>query len=139
MQRMLRLAAAVSIFAIVACSNSFSPTTDNVAGTYVATTLKTTAPSSGGINQLSAGVTLTMTLHANGTVTGALVVPQSQQNPTPLTADLAGTWSLSSGKVTFSQSADTFVRNLSFTANKNDLSVDDTVANTRYQVTLTRQ
>jgi hypothetical protein len=52
---------------------------------------------------------------------------------------MAGTWSLSGSTVTFSQQADTFVRNMSFQVAGNTLVGDDTFNGTRIQVTLTRQ
>jgi hypothetical protein len=70
----------------------------------------------------------------NGSTSGSLVAPGGSPSES-----MAGTWSLSGSTVTFSQQADTFVRNMSFQVAGNTLVGDDTFNGTRIQVTLTRQ
>ena len=84
-------------------------TQSNVAGTYSATRLETVT---GGVttDQLAAGATLTLALAANGSVTGRRSVPNGDEGGGNLDESMAGTWVLSGGSVTFSQTADTFVR-----------------------------
>ncbi len=111
-----------------------------IAGDYAASEWVTTG-GSGQTNQLLAGSTLFMELSAGGTANGRLHVAASGSNPA-FDADMAGTWSESNNKVTFSQSADTFVRNLTFTVVPNGstwaLSADQVVNGTRIQLTLSR-
>lgn len=130
-------AAAALLLVAGACSESFSPSTDTIAGTYIATTLASTT---GGVrtDQLAAGATLTITLEANGTTAGLLFVPDGGENGEDVTASLAGTWGVSGDEVTFTQSADTFVRDMTFTATKDRLAGDETLSDTRIEVTLSR-
>ena len=101
--------------AMIACggSDSTSPS-GSVAGSYTATQFITTG-SSGQTNQILAGSTLVINLAGNGTTTGHLHLAAQGGNPA-FDADMAGTWSQSGTTVTFSQTADTFVRNTNFTA-----------------------
>src|SRR5437868_2085012 len=138
-RRALSMMAWVLVSSGIACGgdNTTAPKTA-VAGNYVATQWVTTG-TSGQTNQLLAGSTLDLTLADNGSTSGHLHVAASGGNPA-FDADMAGTWSESNNKVTISQSADTFVRNLSFNvvANGNtwSLSTDQVVSGTRIQLTL---
>ena len=135
---MLRsIAVGAALLGIGACSESFSPSTDTVAGTYIATSLVTTI---GGVrtNQIAADATLTITLAADGTTAGLLFAPNVGENGEDVTASLTGTWSLAGDKVTFTESADTFVRDMTFTATKDRLEGDETFGDTRIEVTLER-
>jgi len=109
-------------------------------GSYTATQWETTGGSpSGQTNQLLAGSYLHITLASDGTTSGQLHVAASGSNPA-VDADMAGTWSESNDKVTLSQSADTFVRNLTFTVVPNgtkwSLTADQVFSGTRIQITL---
>jgi hypothetical protein len=109
-------------------------------GNYTATQWVTTG-GSGQTNQLLAGSTLNITLNSNGSTTGHLHIAASGGNPT-FDADMVGTWAKSGNTVTFSQSADTFVRNIPFTVVANGanwaLVGDQVFSGTRIQLTLTR-
>ncbi|HEX6627800.1 MAG TPA: hypothetical protein VF105_07590 [Gemmatimonadaceae bacterium] len=113
-----------------------------LAGTYSATQWVTTG-GTGQTNQLNAGSTLNITLNSNGTTTGHLHVAASGGNPA-FDADMAGTWAQSGNTVTFSQTADTFVRNMSFDVVPSGAKwalVGDHVfasSSTRVQLTLTQ-
>jgi hypothetical protein len=127
---------------VMACGGSDEPSTNPIAGNYIATTFVTTG-SSGQRNEIAAGSTLTITLAANGTTTGHLHVAASGSNPV-LDADMAGTWTATDNHVvTFTQSADTFVRNMDFTwsTDINGISIltgDQVFSGTRIQITLSR-
>ncbi len=127
---------------VLACGGSDEPSTTPIAGTYVATFFQTTG-SSGQRDEIAAGSTLTITLAANGTTTGHLHVAASGSNPV-FDADMAGTWTATENHVvTFTQSADTFVRNMPFTWGSDIqgisiLSGDKVFSSTRIEVTLTR-
>ena len=109
-------------------------------GNYTATQWQTSG-SSGQTNQLIAGSTLNIALNTNGTTTGHLHIAASGGNPA-VEADMAGTWAKSGNTVTFSQSADTFVRDTPFTVVANGanwaLVGDHVFSGTRIQLTLTR-
>ena len=101
----------LGIAAIVACgSDSTSPSA--VVGSYTATQF-TTSGTSGQTNQILAGSTLNLTLASGGGVTGHLHIAASGADPV-FDADMAGTWAQSGNTITFAQSADTFVRNMTF-------------------------
>jgi len=127
---------------VLACGGSDEPSSTPIAGTYAATFFQTTG-SSGQRNEIAAGSTLTITLAANGTTTGHLHVAASGSNPV-FDADMAGTWTATDNHVvTFTQSADTFVRNMEFTWSSDiqglsTLAGDKVFTGTRIQITLTR-
>ena len=82
--------------------DSFSPSVENVAGTYSATTFTLTS-TAGPTNLLLLGATVSVTLAPDGTTSGHLHVPGDDQG-TDVDENLAGTWTLSGSTVTFSQS-----------------------------------
>jgi len=129
------------VAALVACGSDSTAPNNTVAGAYVATQFVTTG-SSGQTNQLLAGSSLLLNLGANGSVSGQLHMPATNGNPV-LDADMAGTWAQSGNTITFAQSADTFVRNMTFAlvANGNlwELVGDGGPVGTRIQITLSQQ
>lgn len=120
-----------------ACESSTDPSRSDVAGTYTATSFTTTTNGTA-TNQLGRGSSLNMVLTAQGAVTGTLAIPADASNPA-VNESMAGTWSLNGTTVTFTQGADTFVRDMPFTWNNGTLTGDKTFGSTRVQVTLTRQ
>ena len=86
----------------------------SVAGQYTATTFNL-VQAVDTTDVLAAGGNLFITLTASGTTTGQLFVPAALNGGTPFTASMDGTFTLNNGVVTFSQAADTFVRDLPFT------------------------
>jgi hypothetical protein len=129
-----------TIAALTACGSDSTSPANTVAGTYTATEFVTTG-GSGQTNQILAGSTLVIVLAANHTTTGHLHLVAQGGNPA-FDADMAGTWDLNGTMVTFTQNADTFVRDMNFTLSSNGnvflLSGDDSFAGTRIQVTLTQ-
>lgn len=125
--------------AMAACGSDTTSPSTTVAGDYSATEFVTTG-ASGQTNQLLAGSTLVMTLRSDGTTTGHLHVVAQNGNPA-LDADMAGTWSQTGNVVNFTQSADTFVRNMDFALETDGrrwmLVGDKGFSGTRIQVTLT--
>jgi hypothetical protein len=110
----VRRAALALGLALAACGgddDGFSPSIDNVSGTYHATTF-----TAGPTNLLAQGATVDVTLASNGTTTGHLTVPGLVDE------DLAGTWTLSGNTVTFSQTAGTLIQDATFTAEENRLT-----------------
>jgi len=115
----------------VACGEPFVPSVDSIAGSYNATILTSTT---GGVttNHLSAGGSFTITLAANGTTTGHLFIPGASA----LDADMVGTWTLVGNTVQFTQTADTFVRDMIFTASADRLRGGQAFGGTTVRVTL---
>jgi hypothetical protein len=129
------------IAALVACGSDSTAPTTTVAGSYVATQFVTTG-TSGQTNQILAGSTLTLNLNASGTVTGHLHLAATNGNPA-FDADMAGTWLQTGNTVTFSQTADTFVRNMTFNVVANGSSWllvgNQVFSGTGIQITLSQQ
>ena len=111
----------------IGCSDddSFSPTLDNVAGSYSAATF-TVASGAGTLDLLALGAEVTVDLAADGTTTGQLFVPGAGEDGEDVEADLTGTWTLDSSTVTFSQDADTFIRDVEFIASEDRLTGEGT-------------
>lgn len=116
----------------------------DVVGTYDATTLLATE---GGttINLMLTGADLEITLAADGTTSGHLLVPGMDEDGGDLDASLAGTYSFddASRQVTFEQEADTFLRDLALTAVRSGsrirLEGTETFGTATVEVVLTRR
>lgn len=102
--------------------DAFSPTAESVAGSYSASEFTATSDELGTFDLLAVGAEVTVTLAADGTTTGRLFVPGGAEDNSDLDADLTGTWTLDGSTVTFSQTADTFIRDAPFTASRNRLT-----------------
>jgi hypothetical protein len=125
-------------FVLGACGgDSFSPTTETVAGSYTATTFTITS-SAGTTDLLAVGATVTVTLAGDGTTAGHLFVPNGAAGGGDLDEDLAGTWTLAGSTVTFSQTADTFIRDAAFTAGPNRLTGEDTFSGVTVRLVLSK-
>jgi hypothetical protein len=117
--------------------DSFSPTVENVAGTYQASTL--TATQSGiTVNLLSLGGAVDIVLNQDGTTTGRVFAPGLDQGGQDLDVDLAGTWTLQGETVTFDQAGNTFIRDIPFTAGPNRLQGEGTFNTVTVRLTLTK-
>ena len=100
---------AASVLLLSSCSDTLEP--NDLVGTYHATELF-------GEDQgtprdlLDEGGSFTITLAADGTTTGTLFLPNAGEGGTDINASMAGTWTLDEEDkiVTFTQSADTYVR-----------------------------
>jgi hypothetical protein len=112
---------------LLACggSDSFTPTEETVAGTYGASVFTVTG-FSGTTDLLLAGATVDATLAPDGTTSGRLFVPGGDEGGGDLDEDLTGTWTLAGQTVTFSQTADTFIRDVEFIAGRNTLTGEGT-------------
>jgi len=131
-------AAAAAVVTISACGrNPFTPTVADMAGTYSATTFTSTNGATT-TDHLAVGGSLTLTLGPDGTTTGRLFVPAGAEGGGDLDADMAGTWTLTGSTVDFAQAADTFVRDMTFTAEPNRLRGSATFSGTTIRVVLER-
>jgi hypothetical protein len=88
--------------------DSLPPTLGNIAGAYSATVF-----TGGGYDVLAVGGGLEMTLGSDGSVTGTMDIPAAAGGP--FNADMAGTYTVMGNSLTFTQAADTFVRDATWT------------------------
>jgi hypothetical protein len=117
--------------------DSFSPTVENVAGSYSAASFTLTT-AQGTVDLLALGSEVTVILSTDGTTTGHLFVPGGGENGEDLDADLAGTWTLSGSTVTFNQTADTFIRDAEFAASQDRLTGEGTFGEETIRLVLTK-
>ena len=132
-------AVALSLALALGCGDdgNFSPTVDTVAGAYSATTF-TLSLAVATVDQLVLGSDVEITLAPDGTTTGRLFVPGAGEDGADLEADLTGTWALSRGAVTFDHTADTFIRDVRFAADRNRLIGTATIGHHIIDLVLTK-
>jgi hypothetical protein len=127
---------------MTACgSDSTGPSGESAVGNYTAIAFTTTG-TSGQRNELNAGSTVVLNLAANGTTSGHLHIAPTNTDPA-IDADLAGTWHQTGNVVTFTQTADTFIRDLQLTlvqdvVNGWTLVGDQNFSGTNVKITLKR-
>jgi hypothetical protein len=130
---------AVIVLTLSACGDDpMSPITRaDITGDYAASTFTVR---SGGttIDLLALGATLNITLRDDGTTTGRLFVPGGDEDGSDLDANLDGTFLFDdrTDEVTFRQDADTFVRDVTFTASRTGRAVQLEAEETFSDVTL---
>ena len=117
--------------------NNFSPTVETVAGSYSASTFTLTTVA-GTVNLLAQGSQVTLNLAADGTTTGHLFIPGGDEDGGDFDADLTGTWTLSDSTVTFDQGADTFLRDVDFTAGPGRLTGEGDFGDESIRLVLTK-
>ena len=111
----------------------------SIAGTYTATVFRVTPTGQPTIDVLAQGGSLSITIAADNTASGTLSIPASVAG-TPFTASMTGTVVQTGSTVRFEQTADTFVRDLTFTVVGNTLQATNQVAGVgSFTITLTRQ
>jgi hypothetical protein len=127
MRSLLVSMGALALAALAAgCSDDddvFTPSVENVSGSYSAETFTVTT-GAGTVDLLAQGAEVTVDLAADGTTTGHLFIPGGDEDGGDLEADLSGSWTLTDSTVTFSQDADTFIRDVEFTASENRLTTE---------------
>jgi hypothetical protein len=134
MHRMMALLLA----GIAACS--YGTESVRLDGTYVASVFRVTPQGQSQIDVLGAGGSMTLTIGSNNAVTGTLVVPGSVTGGGPLSESMAGTAARDGDEVTFTQTADTFVRDLTWSLSAEGLRVtNQTAGGASFTVTLSRQ
>lgn len=116
----------------------------DVAAAYEATTFTSTTDGET-TDQLAEGAEFDITLNADGTTSGQLFVPGGAEDGGDFDVSLDGTWSFdgATDQVEFEHTADTFVRDMTFTAVRADGAVqlrgDETFAGTTIEVALEQQ
>jgi hypothetical protein len=117
------------------CSDAIGP--ESLAGTYVATEFTLAGQVSGDV--LAAGGSLSITLNADGTTSGSVFVPAALNDGEDFNASLAGTFTVTDGSITFTQDADTFVRDITWEVDGTRLRGAGTFSGVTITVVLTRQ
>lgn len=138
MKRYMMLLGLVAGFAGACGGDSTGNST--IAGTYTATVFSVTPTGQAAINVIAAGGSLTIAIATNNATSGSLAIPASINGGTAFNADMAGTATVSGSTVHFQQTADTFVRDLTWTHSGTTLTVSNQAAGSAsYTITLTRQ
>jgi hypothetical protein len=118
-----------------------SPTqieTPSIVGNYTATTFQLTLTGQLAVDVLKAGGSLSLSIAADNSTSGTLSLSPSITG-SPFTADLTGTAVQSGNTVHFQQTADTFVRDLTFTVSGNTLQATNQAAGLgTFTIVLTR-
>ena len=131
---MRSISSLVAVATLVACSDAFKPTTENVIGDYQPLTF--TIDSAGTSRDLlAAGASLDLLLLPFGEAVGQLNVPG---DTAMAFVSLNGSWTLTGNTVRFTQTADTFVRDMDWVAGKDRLSGDKTFGDVRVRIVLKR-
>ena len=138
--RFLRIALCCALTA-GACSGDETVGSSNfLAGTYEATLFVVTPTGQSPIDVLAAGGSLSITVEASGATSGTLFVPASVTGEAPLTASMAGTASINALTVEFDQTADTFVRDLTWYREGTALTVvNQSAGGATFSISLVRQ
>jgi len=139
LRRLQVISIVAAVAAIAACGSSSTPPQSPLVGSYTAFQWVTTG-GSGQTNQLTIGSTLQITLNADGSTSGHMHLAASNGAPAA-DFDMAGTWNESNNVVDFTQTADTYVRNIIFAVQPIangvvDLVGDQVFSGTRVQLTL---
>ncbi len=133
---------ALTVFAsatVLGCGSDTPTEVPTLAGTYQASTFQVTPTGQSTIDALSQGAVLSVVIAANNATTGTLTLPASVTGDVALTASMAGTAVRTGANVAFQQSADTFVRDLTWTLGATTLAVtDQTAGGARFTIVLTR-
>jgi hypothetical protein len=94
--------------------DAFSPTVENVSGSYSASSFTVTSPS-GPVDLLATGASVQVTLTSDGATTGRLLLPGDDIEGDH-DEDLIGTWTLEGDTVTISPRGPSVLRFAEFTA-----------------------
>lgn len=111
--RYVHMVVLVVITAITACDDPL--TANHLAGSYEAS-LFTVVEGSSTEDLLAQGASIDLTLNANGSTSGRLFVPGGNEDGSDLDTALDGKWTLDGSQVFFDHPADTFIRDMIFTA-----------------------
>lgn len=129
----------VLLCVLAACGEDSSGPSLSLTGAYSSTIFRVTPPGQPTVDVLAAGGILNIGITSTGATGGNLFIPASVTGGAAFSATMVGTATLSGTTVTFTQTADTFVRALSWTLSSSGLSVSNqVVAGTTYTITLGR-
>lgn len=108
------LLTATALTAVVACSDAFQPTVENVIGSYDARTF-TIIANDETTDLLKAGAVFTINFGPRGSTSGYLYIPAIGTSPEVI-EDIDGTWTLDHGLILVEQTGGTFLQNMGFFA-----------------------
>ena len=108
-------------------------------GTLGAFRLMTVGPDGEETDWLARGASVELRLTADGGTRGRLYVPGADEDGGNLDSDLAGTFSVRDGVVTFDHEADTFIRDMPFAWTDGRLRGDEVFGETRVVLELVRR
>jgi hypothetical protein len=111
----------------------------SIAGTWTATSFQFTETGQPPVNALALGAALSIAIDANNATTGSLTIPSELTGTSDITLSMAGTATRVGNEVEFQQSADTFVRDMTWTLAGNTMHAVDTFSGVTLDITLTRQ
>jgi hypothetical protein len=136
--RSSRLILAAAALAIASgCADDPNVPPAGVPGSYHATT-STLASGGPAVNLLAVGASFTMTLAADHSTTGRLVIPASVTGGEAVDESLAGSWRQSNDTVYFDGAADTFVRDVPFVVRGGSLATEYNPPGGQLVVTLSK-
>ena len=132
----LRRSAAVILGMAAAVGCYDGPTgPEPLTGTYIATTMLITPEGGETVDLLADGASLTITFGSGYTMTGTLSMPDEE-----LEESMDGTYLRRRNTLEFVQTADTFVRDLTWAIGTNTLTASDqTLQDVEFEIVLTRQ
>jgi hypothetical protein len=134
----LRSAALAITLSLVSCGDDdgFSPTVENISGSYSASSFTVTSPS-GTVDLLASGASVQITLASDGATTGRLLLP-AEDPDVDHEEDLAGTWMLTGDQVTISPNGPSVFRFAQFTAAPDQLTGERLLSGETLHLVLTR-
>jgi hypothetical protein len=134
------------IFAVAFCALAYGCSSDSptqvtqFGGRYEATSLQVTPSGQASIDVLRQGGTLTIVVATDNATSGSLALPPSVTGSGALVVDMVGRATQTESTVRFSQAADTFVRDLTWTVGSASLEVSNQLVNgVRYSIVLMRR
>jgi hypothetical protein len=137
LRRFRRYALLPALALAASCENSVSIDPDVLAGNYVATSFIVTATGQPPVDVLAKGGSLTINIAADSSTTGLLSLPAGVLSTTGGTADMAGTVTrLSDGTYKFNQSANSFIKQITWQQFTDALVSTTFLSNTQFQITL---
>src|SRR6185312_7011209 len=133
-----RPAALLTALFLASCGDDggFSPTVDNISGSYSASAFTVTSPA-GIVDLLAMGASAQVTLTPGGATSGRLLLP-GDDTIGDHEEDLAGTWTLTGGKVTISPTGPSVLRFTEFTSAPDQLTGDRDLSGETVHLVLTR-
>ena len=124
----VRAASALAIVCSLSCGE-LTPGPENFAGAYLPSVWLVTPAGQPQMDVLLKGGSLSITITSTKTTTGQLSLPASVTGTTPLLQSMSGEAVVTGSTLKFSQPADTFVRDLTWTVKRDTLEVVNQVVN----------
>jgi hypothetical protein len=130
----------MAVLMSAACSSDSDNDQPSLSGEYHATTFTVVPPGQSAKNVLAAGGSLTINISSTGNTSGTLEIPASITGGAALSESMVGTATKTGSLVTFTQTADTFVRDLTWTLSADGLAATNQAAGgATYTIVLERQ